>query len=396
MATRQSQLRCRAAFFAALLLLVSLWPESSLAGDWRLEAKATEKVDFNDNYGLKGDPEGVVIGSTTSLNTNAIYKGHDYRFDLVGDLSYRDYFGPGADDISSILNPRIETKFSKTGKTAAFDFAASFARTEASSVDDLEPIIIPIKTYRDALNVSSSYRHSFGPRSTAGVTASFQKVMFEDSGANLTPSMSSSLGLFWSERLTKRTTLTANTSASWLVLDDLANTNRETLLGRLSVSSQLSPRLRFQAGAGVQVIFSQLDAIIPPIDEPVDTAKLGWSGDFRLDYTYKLGTISAFATHATEPATLGDLQRRYTFGLFASRKINEISGLNLSLQYRIAEIGPDENQHVLTLSPTYALQLTDDWSMQTGYKFTYVSDDAGDAKSNNLFLSVSKALTISP
>jgi hypothetical protein len=378
------------------ILSAALNAETSLAGDWQLDGKVSEKVELVDNYNLKADLEGFVFGSLTNLNLDAIYKGHDFRFDLIGDLSYRHFLGPGSDDISNAVATKIETKFNKTGKTSSFDFTAGLSRTEASSFDDLERVLVPVETYRNALNVSASFKQSFGPRSTAGLTASLQKVMFEDSGVSLSPSVYSSLGLFWNERLTKRTTLSANTVASWLAIDDASNTSRETLLGRLSLTSQVSPRLKVTLVAGAQMTFSHFDDVIFPFDNPIDTARPGWVGEARLDYTYKHGSISAFASRATEVAALGDLQGRSTFGLLASRKINELSEFTFSVQYRIAETGIEGNQHVLSISPVYSRKLTDEWGMQTGYKFTYVNDAAFDAKSNTIFVSISKAFVLSP
>jgi hypothetical protein len=378
------------------VILSFMFAKISFAGDWLLENKVTEKSDFNDNVGLQHNPDGFVLGSLTSLSTDAIYSGHDFRFDLIGDVSYRHYFGPAADDFSDVLSPKISTKFNKRDKTSSFDFAASISRTEASAVEDLELIQIPIETYRDTLSANTSFTQTLGPRNSVGLRASLQNVVFEKTVASLTPSTFGSAGLFWTEKLTKRTDLMLSTDASWLVLDDRANTNRETVAAQLALTSQLSPRLKFHAGIGPKVTFSQFDDIVFPINGRQNTEEFGWIGDLRADYTYKLGTVSVFASRAVEPSSRGDLQSRSTFGLLTSHKINEVSDFNFSMQYRLAETGTSEAQSVLIISPTYSRKLTDEWSMQTGYQFTYANDDAADAKSNNLFVSVSKALVISP
>jgi hypothetical protein len=380
---------------AALPLFGMLSPESN-AGDWSLRAKTTERVDLNDNYGLKSDFEGYVFGSRTSLNADAAYQGHDYRFDLIGDLSYQRNFGAAADSTRDVLSPRIATKFNKKGKISSFDFSASLARSEADSIDELEGIVLKKKTYRDAINISSAYSYNLGPRTSIGTQFSIQNILFEDNADNLVPSIYVGVGVFATHRLTKRTNIKASTNLSLLDLDNPTNTQRRTVTPRIDVDSQLSPRLKVAVGGGPRLTLTTQDSIFAPSGEPDTSTELGWAGDFRMDYIYKLGAISAFASQAAEPSTFGDLQSRYTMGVSASRKINDVSELGFSMQYRLAEVGPDSTKTVVVISPTYSRRLVDDWSLQTGYRFTFVKDIEGSKQANNVFIAISKSLTVIP
>ncbi len=378
----------------SLVLIATL--RGSYAGDWSLESKSSEIADFSDNYALKQKSDGYVFGSTTALNADAIYKGHDFRFDAVGDISYRRFFGTGSQSISDVLSPRLQTKFNKRSKISSFDFSADFARTDASAVDVLDAIIITNKTYRDTITASAAYSAAFGPRNTFGVNASLQNVMFENNADNLTPSIYGIVGTFASRRLTKLTNAKLSNNASWLVLDDAAKTERKTLTTRVDFDSQVSQRLKFGVGGGVRVTFSRQSEGIPPFVSPRNATALGWVGDIRMDYAYKLGAISAFASQSTEPSALGDLQTRYTFGLSASRKLTDASDFVIVMQYRIADVTPDETQTVVSIAPSFSHRFSKDWNLQTGYRFTQVKGNSGIARSNNLFLSVTKSLTLSP
>jgi hypothetical protein len=366
------------------------------AGDWSLETKVSERLDYYDNYRLLEESDGFIIGTTSTLGANAIYKGDDYRFDLLGNLSYRHHFGPGSEEDPDRFSPRIQTKFSKKGKSSAFDFSASFAREEVSTIDVLERLNVTTDTYRDTFGANAAWSKALDLRTSVGLSASIQRIIYEDDVSSLTPSTSADIGAFWSKRLTKRTDFKTSASVSFLSLENDEKTDREIVRLRADLSTQLTSTLKFRIGGGPRVVFSQRDDLLSVKGDRLESTDLGWNGDVGLDYAYKLGTISASISSATEPSTAGDLQNRITFGIQATRKLNNVSQAALSVQYRIAELDSSETQNVLSISPTLTYQLTDEWNLQAGYRFTFVDDSDGDAYGNNVFLTLSRAWMPAP
>jgi hypothetical protein len=371
---------------AATSVFACCWLVPAQAGDWSLEAKTTQKADVETNRPMAEDIDGFLLGLQTNINADAIYKTDVSRFDLIGDLGYQTYFGFEQADAPTRLTPRIQTKYNQKGKTTSFDLAASFAREDVSFVDVLDPVLIPTKTYRDSLLVSASVSKNFDARTSAGLTSSFQQIFFEDSSSALTPSMS----------LTKQTTLRTSTSFSWLSLDDEASTDRQTVVARVDVTSQLSPRLKVRAGGGPRATLSQVDDITPPDTGRVNSTSWGWVSDAGFDYAYKRGSLSASISQATEPSATGDLQNRLTLGVAATRKMSDLSEIGATAQLRFAEVNDSDIQTVLSLSSTYSQKLTDEWSLQAGYRFTLLDEPAKDTYSNNVFLSISRAWVVKP
>lgn len=381
---------------ATTLALLSVFMSNSSAGDWSVKAKTTEKVFIYDNYLLLQEANDVVVGSLATVGADATYLGHDYRFDILGDVSFKDVFGSGSGDLPHTISPRLQTRFKKKGKTTSLDLNASFAREEVSMVDELDPALGDLSTYRDTTSASAAYSTALDLRNTLGASAGLQKVWFEDRNSQLTPSLMAEVGAYWSHRLTKRTDISTSVSASWLSLDNIESTDRKMVRLRTDLVTQLTPALKLKIGAGARLVSSQErdPSFLGGSDSSIEN--FGWIGDVGLDYQFKTGSVSAFASKSTSIAAGGDLQDRWTLGLLGTKRINELSELGLSLQYRLADTDLSGSSHVLALSPTYTYKLTDEWKLQAGYRFVYVRDESGKDHSNSVFVALSREWTPLP
>ena len=120
----------------ALALMSMSACQPALAGDWSLESTISEKVDFNDNYGMGVKSNGVVFGSITNVYGDLAYLTHDSRFDLIADIVARKYWGPGEEDVLDTILPRFESRYHQDFKRGSFDLGEFFVGV----ADDLAPV----------------------------------------------------------------------------------------------------------------------------------------------------------------------------------------------------------------------------------------------------------------
>jgi hypothetical protein len=369
---------------------------AALAGDWSLETKLSEKGDFNDNYRGRANSDGSVFGSISNLYFDLINRSYVHRFDLKGDLGYRTYVGRGSDEVPDRFLPKLETSFTQKSKTSEFDFAAYYAREDTTAVDVLDPDGLVKDITRNSMGTNFSLSRAYDVRNSLGVTASVQDVFYNDNDGSATPSFNTDMSVFWTHRLTKRTNFTTSAGVGWLLLDNPEDTERITYRLRGDLTSQISKNLRLKAGGGLRVIDSAEDIFLPLPGHRRNSTDVGWLADISLDYTMKTGSFSIFASRSVDPGTLGDLQERTTFGGAVIHRINDVSEVDLSAQYRITSASGFSDEHVFTVSPVYKRNLTDEWSFQTGYRFTLADANEGKWHSNNVYLTFSRAMLLVP
>jgi hypothetical protein len=383
----------------ALIAVLVAAVHPALAGDWSLESTISQKTDIDDNYRLQRDSDGFAIGSRTNLNLDLIRKSNIDRFDLIGDFSYLNYFGPGEQDGDGSFVPRLQAKYNRKTKVTNLDFNALYSRDVVSQFDVLDPGVPGQQdAIRTTLAASGSISHALNVRNTVGLSSSFQDISFDDPAASGTPSSSIDTYVYWTHRLTKRTDFTATAGVGFLMLDDDLDTERMTSRIRGDVTSQISKKWKLKAGGGVRTVRSSTEVPFIPDsgrDISIDT---GWIGDLSLEYAYKRGTLAFFASRSLDPGTLGDLQQRTSFGFNAVRKIDDVSELSLSALYRITDGASADGESLsgFVISPSYRRRLTDEWTLQTGYRFVWSELSEGDAISNSVYLTFSRSWVLMP
>ena len=181
--------------------------------------------------------------------------------------------------------------------------------------------------------------------------------------------------------------------------------NTDSLIERATgqIDTQLTERLKLMARAGVGVVNTTGHS------QSSDT-----SADFvangQLTYLLKNTTLSALASHDLVPSSLGQIQENTTVGLTVAHQINEwssmlLSGLYLNQLPSTSGVQSNNNRQAVVLSVGYERNLIRDWDLQLTYNFTQQDNeegffgsfnDAGSAKSNAVFLTVTRNLTLLP
>ena len=358
-----------------------------------MESVLIMKGDFNDNYGLNPSSNGYVLGEITDLTSDFIYETHDSRFDLIGNIVARGYAGPGQADAPDVVLPRIQTKYHKGGKRTAIDIGASYALQRLNANDALDVTGNGGTSNQHLFNANMSVAQKLGPRDTLTWANTAARSIFDGAG---TDNFSVDSALSWNRRLTKRTDGTLLVGVNWLTLEDDSNTEKIVYRTKASLSSQLSKRLMFRAGAGVNLTDSRQTVS----GSRMSDLKTGLLADLGLDYQLKTTKISLAADYGLQQGTFGDLQTRANASLNIAQEINERSSAALSITGQMVQsAGSSSTSDAifgLYISPTYTVSLTDEWDMTAGYKFSLKDNVGGTAVSNDVFVSLTRDFVVMP
>jgi hypothetical protein len=366
------------------------------AGDWSIEAKSTSKIDLNDNYYLLPATDGFVFGSYSNVGVDIIHKSAIDRFDLIGDLGYQTYLGTVHTNTQNRLFPRISAKYHLDGKTDSIDLGAGYSFSDLNALDSIDTIGISRDLTRHAFSANAAYSKTLTPRLSLGSSVSIQDIVFSGPGVGVNPYTTTNLSSFFKYRLTKTTDFTTTFGGQWQSVDDAQNTLNSAYFFRSDLSSQLEKNLSVSIGGGPRFGVNYFDNLLIPLNPRISTSTLGWLADAKLNYKYKLGSITAAVSHSVDPDVLGNLQSRDTFSLAASHAINEDSAFDVSAQYRFSTDSMAVGQHSFVFAPVYRHRLAREWSMAAGYTFTWTDSVAGSARSDDLFLSLSKNFVVMP
>ena len=388
----------------------------ALAGDWSLESTISEKVDFNDNYGMNEKSNGVVLGSITDVYGDLIYLTRDSRFDLIADIVARKYWGPGDEDVVDGILPRFESRYHQDFKRGSFDLGTYYAEQEISGNDTLDvDERTPPSTKRN-FGGNFGFGRIVGRRDNLYWANSVAQTLYEDNSRG-TDNQSLDSSLTWTRRLTKRVDRKLTAGVNYLTYDNAGDVEKVIYRSRADFTAILSPRLKANAGGGVNLINS-FETITPtPPLTPYRDSNLdyGLSADAGFDYQLKTTTISGYARYGLSQGTFGELQTQASVGLSIAERINERSTVSLTATAKmvtsdtsgIPGIGGNNGSggsHGFSVSSLYKVDLTDEWELQAGYKWTLKQTDKGipmspttsTATSNDVFLQLTRNFVVFP
>src|SRR5208337_4336211 len=134
--------------FRVLLLCVVLaaTARTALAADWSVKSSLSETLEANSNLYLIEAPKGVTFNSLSAFFLTLDARTKTSRFSINGDVSYYQYFGPGAADLplQDFTQNGLSFQFEQTGNTAGDKLAvsASWRRQDiaASQFNDIAAV----------------------------------------------------------------------------------------------------------------------------------------------------------------------------------------------------------------------------------------------------------------
>jgi hypothetical protein len=381
---------------ASVPCVVNLVVSDALAGDWSLQGAVSEKGDLNDNIGLLPVSTGGVIGSITNLNLDLAHKTAVDRFDLIGNVAYQRYFGPGEAEASNGWRPKLTGKYHWAGKSDTLDLVASYLIDDENNFDPLSPTNLNPKAIQQTRFASIAYAHMINQRNTIGTAASFQDITFLGNTYGSTPSSGADVSAFWNYRLTKTIDNKISVGFDPHQIQNSQQTDNIGYWLRDDVTSHFAKDWLLNIGGGPRLGVTTQDDLSSSTFSRTTTHRLGFLANANLTHNFKTGSVSAWASNTFDVGDNGQLERRTGFGITASHHINEQSVVALTAAYRITSTFSAPDETVFLISPTYQYQLARDWSMLAGYRWTSENTVSGTANSNEVFLSVTKAFLVSP
>ena len=377
------------ALIASLVLSMS----SALAGDWSFNGRVSDKVEIFDNFGLLPKSGGYVMRDSLGASGDFAYTTHISKFDILADIVANGYAGPGSRKLNDSIFPKLATKYHLDGKRTSFDFGAQYSYVLIPSTEDFDLetglIIQQDASARHAVNANFGVLHKVDKLNSISYSASASKNIYTGIGVD-NSSFNNSLG--WSHVLTNRFNTNFGVGARLLTTDDVAKTETMIYSGNAGLSGRLTKRLSGNLGVGINVISTAKGDLLLPGAPRSTKTNIGYSANGGFQYSLKTFSFGANMNYGLQPTSLGGIQNNFGLGLKASKEINERSSIAAvaSAQFISSTNKNDgsSNTSRYSFGPTYSYQLTRDWNMSAGYKFTLRDNNLAKAKAHSAFLSL--------
>ena len=384
----------------------------ALAGDWSITGDVSETVKFNDNPGLLLSNPGWVTSATETLSGDIGYTMKDGRFDLIGNLTARDFFGPGTAVTNNQYLPRVMAKFETFGPRTTLNMSASYAIERAAFQDafliaNCTPIpgtvlfdcdgeiIDPTSTAtKQSFNTSFSLNQKVDARDSLLWSSSFSDKIFTTGAA--ADFQTAGTSLTWNRNLTKRIDASLKLGVDWLGINDAAALDRFGYGLSLRVTDRLTDRLTVHAVVSGKLSDTfQNDIAAPGTPRTFSALK---SATFKAGGEYlasPFSTINFEGVIGTEEQLNAQWLKHYSANIGLMNKINDVSnfGISSSLSYNETLLSPVIN---FSLSPSYSMQLARDWNMLATYRIALTNLNTGTAVSNEVEVSVSHHFVAMP
>src|SRR3954452_11645397 len=92
---------------------LAFWAPNARAVDWSVTGNISESVEISDNRQLLPHPLGGSFNSYTGLTLDALALTPTSRFEMIGNLKYRAYGGPGEANQINVLDKNFLARYEK-------------------------------------------------------------------------------------------------------------------------------------------------------------------------------------------------------------------------------------------------------------------------------------------
>jgi hypothetical protein len=392
---------------AALLATVcaGAFASSASAVDLRVRTELGQTLEINDNRNLSNPSLGFTYAPVSSLLLDVLARTPTMRFEASGNLNYRTYFGPGAVNTLNGLDKDAQARITKTTKLTTYDIGASYSQRDATSaqLDDTGFATVSGDIITYALN--GGLRHQFGPRDTFAFSARGSSVSF--SSPTQSPYDDFTSTAIWTRRANRALDLNALVN---YYLQDRATSDITIWKATGGVNARLSPRLTLVGSAGAAFLnaVASSGAIPLPLGSSSSGSAVGWIGDILVSYRLRITTrVSVAAARSIAPDSLGNIQSRDTINAVWTEEVNRRSALTFATGLSRSGGGggggggigsSSGTSEFFNASASYAYRLTPEIYSNIAYRYAQRSGggSSGTARSNSIFMSLRRSVTIVP
>lgn len=383
--------------FLAGAVLVALGT-SALAGDWSAHYQFSQGIDANDNRALSPHPPGETYELVTRLLFDTVTKLPTLRFEAYGDISYRELAGPGRTDSTAPMDNSLGLKVEKLDKLTKYFWAGSWRRQDATSAQVEDTGLAFVRGEINTYVMEGGFSRPLSPRDT--MLWSVRGTSVDFTSVTGTPYVDITTTGTWARRLDPSTQMNSSVQFEWVGRDDLANSETMIATAMTGFERQVTKRLTAKASIGVGYVSStQDDNVLAPA---ISDSTAGWLADLLLTYRpFHATTLSFFASESMAPNVVGQIAKRTSVGLGVRHIINPSSELSFATDLSHQELlynslTNTSSVDLFRASVTYGYRLTPEWQTRLSYRFAQRQDDVDDARSNSIFLSLVRDVTILP
>ncbi len=445
----------------ALLCSCAAMAGAQQTGGLEATLDVSQSVDWNDNPDLEaGDADGELTARTgLTFGLSSVTERERLLLRIGADLEFGDR--DPLDENTGITDPELRLLYDRTARNAAFNFGLTYRESEVSDsiIQDLltnQDLIIDNGTRRDTqltfgldlgteapvgLSLSGFVRdRSFSDTTNPDLFGVDDRGLEATARFRIDPRITATLGVNWrdfdadgeeTDRLTtgfaaglqlavtQRLNLGLSLGRDRVEIDEfvggvpVSRVENGTSVGitadldmpngsaRADLQSNIEEngrRTTFRLGRAIALRGGDLSFSAGLVDsEDLDMAPL-----FGVSYSHELQRGSLSVSLRQDPGTSTDSEEvvNTRFSVNYSERINSISSWNAGLSLRDVSFLNDalsEDSRRIDLNASYRRDLTRDWDLVSGVRYSrVVSDDEADRSSNSVFLSIERRFSFRP
>jgi Protein of unknown function, DUF481 len=364
---------------------------SAFAQEWKLDSNISQEVLYSDNLLLSRDREIETVGFITTpglhleRNSPTSQIAFDGRFQFAEYIDHSDF-----NSQDQLLNLQVNQALSER---AAFRLGAAFTHdTTIKSEQDITGRILDDSIEFISWNVAPGFAYRLTPVDEMVVRGNYRETTYFDTDEK-TDYRFFGPAVDFKHQLNELETVSATVGATRFIPDEPGDDYTDTISTLFSYSYTSSERFSISGGLGVAYSMQHEDP-------GQDSDDVGFRLKFNMNYDLSDQTsIQASLSHDNEPSGDGDTVVRNRVTLGVNHLLTPLTTARLNIDYtdNVDIIGEEGSQtsdegtsRYTSVRPAIAWQLTEDWSLETSYRFRYrlFDDDGGDAMSNSVFLTL--------
>jgi hypothetical protein len=369
---------------AVALAAAGLAPAGGAAQDWTVSGFFSQRFEADTNIDLDSSGGDPAFGSITDVGLSFRLSGQTTRIVVAPGVRAVGYLDD-VNDSNGVL-PRLNASFGhdmpRDRFTASLSLIPQTANRDAFDEGD--------RSESGGLTLAASaslgWEHDIDPRNTLGLEGFARaREPVEGDGAS---TRSYGADATWSRRLDPRTTGSLIGGFQRFESDDEAEPESDEFSLRLGADHQVNRRLSIGGTGGLSLTAQEGEDTTP-----------GFVGDLRLDYLGRTDSFSLSLSQDVAQDADGVVESRAALSASYAHRINVWSSLGLSARSGFSNplFGESDSDRInLTISPTYSIDVTRDWSLQLGYALRAEQEDGDTAFSNLVFVEVSRGLSFLP
>lgn len=383
--------------FAALLIVAAA---SAEAADWSVNGFFSQRFEATSNNNLDG--EGGVLGAVADIGLAFRLSTPTTQWVLAPGLRGALYTGPGddgsLDDLGFRFNGSVAHRRPRSNTTASLSVIPDSTNfTDFDSGGGTRNRNTTQITYSGNLG----YTYDVNTINSVSLSAFGRKRDFNDDAADLEPSLSFGGGATWRREIDPATSGSLGFTVTRFTADSEEDPESLSYEIRAGLDHQFSPRLTLGGSAGVALVDSERNRVRSSGTVREDDLSPSFVGDLTLSYAASPDTRYTFGlSQSIDQDTDGAVESRASVSAGVQHSINSRSRVGLTgrlgFNNPVFDDGGDTSDRVtLSVQPTYTHALTSNWDASLGYALR-IEDDSGVETSHQVFLQISRGLSLLP